>query len=99
MSPEPRTGRASDILGRSVYDGTGKPIGRVADLITEPAADGTQRIAAAIVVQGHWGRLLGYERRERTGPWILERLARLILRRNAQEIPWQKLLLAAQDLQ
>jgi hypothetical protein len=98
MSPDPRTGRASDILGRRVHDDTGKPIGRIADLITEPGPDGTQqRVTAAIVVRHHWGRLLGYERREMTRPWILEHLARLILRRNAQEVPWQKLRLTADE--
>jgi sporulation protein YlmC with PRC-barrel domain len=98
MNPDPATGRASDILGRRVHDDTGKLIGRVADLITEPAPDGTQqRVTAAIVVHHHWGRLLGYERREMTRPWILEHLARLILRRNAQEVPWQKLRLAADE--
>jgi sporulation protein YlmC with PRC-barrel domain len=98
MSPDPRARRASDILGRRVHDDTGKPIGRIADLITEPAADGTQqRVTAAIVVHHHWGRLLGYERRQMTGPWILEHLARLILRRNAQEVPWHKLRIAANE--
>jgi sporulation protein YlmC with PRC-barrel domain len=95
MSPDPRTGRASDLLGRSVYDDTGKLIGRIADLITEAGPGGTQRVTAAIVVQGRWGRLLGYERREVTRPWILEHLGRLILRRNSHEIPWRKLRLTA----
>lgn len=98
MSPDPHTGRASDILGRRVHDDTGKPIGRIADLITEPAPDGTQqRVTAAIVVHRPWGRLLGYERRQMTRPWILEHVARLILRRNAQEVPWDKLRIAANE--
>jgi sporulation protein YlmC with PRC-barrel domain len=96
MSRDLHTGRVSDILGQPVYDDTGKLIGRTADLVTETAPDGTQRVTAAIVVQHHWGRLLGYERDETTGPWILERLARIILRRNAREIPWQDLRLTAQ---
>ena len=94
MSPDPRIGRASDILGRYVYDHAGKPIGRIADLITETAPDGTPRVTAAIVVRHRWGRLLGYERDEASGPWILEHLARIILRRNAQKVPWQNLRLA-----
>jgi sporulation protein YlmC with PRC-barrel domain len=97
MNPEARTGRASDILGHSVYDDTGKPIGRIADLITEPAPGGTQRVTAAIVVQGHWGSLLGYERAELTAPWILEHLAQLILRRKAEQIPWHKVRLTAHE--
>lgn len=91
MSPDRRTGRASDILGHRVYDDIGEPIGRIADLITEGMPDGTHRVTAAIVVRHHWGRLLGYERREVTGPWILEHLARLILRRDSQRIPWHSL--------
>jgi sporulation protein YlmC with PRC-barrel domain len=91
MSPEPRIGRASEILGRPVYDGGGELLGRISDLVTEPAADGTHRVTAALVVRGPWGRLLGYERDERTGPWILEHLARIILRRNTTRIPWPDL--------
>jgi hypothetical protein len=73
-----RKGRAGDLIGRKV-DG-----GRIADLIT----DDDHRVVAVIVVQGRWGRLLGYERAETTGPWLLERLARRIWRRNATEVPW-----------
>jgi hypothetical protein len=73
-------------------------IGRIADLITEPTPGGThQRDTAAIVVHHHWDRLLGYERHEMTRPWILEHLARLILRRNAQEVPWHRLRLAPDE--
>jgi hypothetical protein len=32
-------------------------------------------------------RLLGYERDEVMGPWLLESAARWILRRNATEVP------------
>ncbi|MCY1141605.1 PRC-barrel domain-containing protein [Actinoplanes sp. Pm04-4] len=99
MSPDPRTGRASDLLGRTVYDDTGTPIGCIADLITEPTAGGNQRVTAAIVVQGRWGRLLGYERREVSGPWILEHLARLILRRKSRDIPWQQVRFTAREPQ
>jgi len=81
MSPEPRTVRAGEIIGRTAGDG------RIADLITDD--DG--RVIAAIVVRGRWGRLLGYERAEAAGPWLLEHLARWIWRRNATEIPWADL--------
>jgi sporulation protein YlmC with PRC-barrel domain len=91
MPPEPRVGRASDILGRTVHDGAGNRLGRIADLVTEPGPDGTERVVAAIVVQDRWGRLLGYERAETSGPWLLERLAGFILRRNTTRIPWTNL--------
>ena len=83
MSPEPRTIRAGELLGRRV-PGTG---GRVADLITETGPDGRERVVSAYVVGRRWGRLLGYERAEARGPWILDRAARWILRRNSTEVP------------
>jgi hypothetical protein len=85
MNPEPRTIRASQILGRRTTRG------QVADLITETAPDGSQRVISAYLVRRPWGRLLGYERDETTGPWLLERLARAILRRNATEIAFTDL--------
>ncbi len=72
--------RASDVIGREV---PGR--GRIADIVVEP---GTMRITAVIVVKGPWGRLLGYERDEVRGPWLLEHFARLVLRRDSTEIPW-----------
>jgi sporulation protein YlmC with PRC-barrel domain len=83
MSPD----RASGILGRQVRDHDGRPLGRIADLIT----DDSYRITAAIVVRGRWGRLLGYQRDEATGPWLLEQFARHVLRRDSTEIPWDDL--------
>lgn len=91
MPPELRIGRAGDLLGRRVHDAAGKPLGRVADLITE---EGTNRVVAAYVVKHRWGRLLGYERAEVRGPWIVEQLARLIWRRDATEVAWPDLRLA-----
>ncbi|WP_030437332.1 PRC-barrel domain-containing protein [Actinoplanes subtropicus] len=80
-------GRASDLLGRTVADTGGEPLGRIADLVV----DDRNRITAVMVVRGRWGRLLGYERDEMRGPWLLEQLARRAWRRNAVEIPWERL--------
>ncbi|GIM90922.1 hypothetical protein [Paractinoplanes toevensis] len=77
----PRTTRAGALIGRPVAGG------RIADLIV----DDDHRVVAAIVVRGRWGRLLGYERDETGGPWLLERLARRVWRRNAVEVPWAEL--------
>ena len=85
MRPERRTGRSGDIIGRRI---PGR--GRIADVRTEPGPDGTQRVTAVVVVNGPWGRLLGYERDEVRGPWLLEHFARLVLRRDAAEIPWSE---------
>ena len=35
-----------------------------------------------------WGRLLGYERDQVREPWIIDTLARAILRRRATTVPW-----------
>jgi len=82
-----RSGRAGDLLGRPVRDVGGNDLGRIADLIT----DENHRITSVIVVRGRWGRLLGYERDETGGPWLLEQLARRVWRRNAREIAWDRL--------
>ncbi|WP_426514020.1 PRC-barrel domain-containing protein [Dactylosporangium sp. McL0621] len=73
--------RASDLLGKRV-DGTA---GRVTDLVVDDGA-----IVAVIVTRRPWGRLLGYERDQTTGPWLLEALARWVLRRDSAEIPWSQ---------
>jgi hypothetical protein len=82
--------RASDLLGRVAFGQDGRPLGRVVDLVAEDGADGP-RITAAVVVRGPWGRLLGYERDEAGGPWLLETAARLILRRGMTTVPWSEL--------
>jgi sporulation protein YlmC with PRC-barrel domain len=90
MTPEPRTPplRASDVLGRTAVDADGRVLGRVADLIV----DDRQRVVAAMVVRGPWGRLLGYERVEEVrGPWIVELLARHVVRRDTTVVPWPDL--------
>lgn len=78
--------RASQLLGLRVHDRAGHVVGRIADLHTERDPDGRELLTAAIVTTGRWGRLLGYERREVTGPWLLERLAHLIIRRHSRHI-------------
>jgi len=91
MNPEPGTIRASRILGQPVHDSDGRPLGNVADLITETASDGSEHVISAYVVKRPWGRLLGYERDQTTGPRLLEILARRILRRNATVVPFTDL--------
>ena len=90
--------RASDLLGRLAVDPSGRPLGRVVDLVAEDGADGP-RITAAVVVRGPWGRLLGYERSEAGGPWLLEAAARLVLRRTMTTVPWAALRLEPRDAQ
>ena len=86
--------RAGDLLGRRARDAGGRDLGRVVDLVTETDGEGRQRLVAAVAVRGPWGRLLGYERAQVRGPWLLETLARLILRREMTTIPWDELRLS-----
>jgi hypothetical protein len=82
--------RASDYIGRTAYDPEGRPLGRVADLITTRDAEGRFRVTAALITPRHRGRLLGFERPGIQAPWVLEKLSRL-LHRGTREIPWSDL--------
>jgi len=79
--------RASDIIGRRAYGPDGADLGHVADLVVDDA----NMVVAAVVTKGMWGRLLGYERESARGPWLLEHLARAVLRRESAEIAWEDL--------
>jgi sporulation protein YlmC with PRC-barrel domain len=83
--------RASDILGRRAVDGSGRDLGRIVDIVCEVDEQGRPELVAVLAVRGPWGRLLGYEREQVRGPWIVETLARRILRRNLTTVPWQSL--------
>ncbi|MDT5038697.1 MAG: hypothetical protein QOE03_3882 [Micromonosporaceae bacterium] len=90
LNPEPGNPerRVGELIGRTVYDRSGTRLGRVADLETRRDASGQERISTVIVTAGPWGRLLGYERAEAGGPWLLERLAGRVLRRTMRRVPW-----------
>ncbi|MGW4210906.1 PRC-barrel domain-containing protein [Lentzea sp. NPDC004789] len=81
---------ASDYLGRVVHDGSGRELGRVADLIAHVGQDGVPRVTGVLITPRWRGRLLGYERPGVQGPWLLERLARW-LHRGTREIPWDEI--------
>lgn len=49
-------------------------------------------LTAAVVARGPWGRLLGYDRDQVRGPWLLETLARRILRRTMTRVAWTELI-------
>jgi sporulation protein YlmC with PRC-barrel domain len=85
MSPEPV--RASVLMGQAVYDAAGKRLGRVTDLETARDGDGRERLVAVLVSDGPWGRLLGYERAEVQGPWLLVAAARRIMYRHIRRVP------------
>ena len=86
MSPELRAGA---MLGRRVQDAGGATWAGSRTWrpgATRTAGSGSSRWSSSA---GRWGRLLGYERDEVVGPWLLEWFARLvILRRDLRRIPW-----------
>lgn len=85
--------RAHDLIGRRAYDHTGRYLGRVVDLVTELDPAGVPRVVA-IVVSPHWhGRLLGYERPEAHGPWLIEQIAKLLSRRT-RTVAWDEVRLS-----
>jgi len=88
MPPETTDLRVGALLGQSVRDHEGTLLGRVADLITERDADGREQITQILVTKGPWGRLLGYEDSQPTGPWLLDRFARAVVRRDSQRVDW-----------
>jgi hypothetical protein len=79
---------ASDLLGRTVRDRAGRPLGRVADLLAEPDADGRPRLVRVLVAPRWRGRLLGFERPGVQRPWVLERISR-VLHRGMREVAWE----------
>ena len=83
--------RASDVLGRRAVDGAGRDLGRIVDIVCEIDDQGRPELVAALAVRGPWGRLLGYEREQVRGPWILEKLAGWVMRRRMTTVPWQSL--------
>jgi hypothetical protein len=83
--------RASDVLGRRAVDGSGRDLGRIVDIVCETDELGRPELVAVLAVRGPWGRLLGYEREQVRGPWIIETPARWILRRRMTTVPWGSL--------
>jgi sporulation protein YlmC with PRC-barrel domain len=79
----------AELIGRAAYDRSGRYLGRVADLVVDDR-DGSWRVTEVVVTKPPWGRLLGYERAEETGPWLLVVLARRLLRRDTRRLPWRE---------
>jgi hypothetical protein len=77
---------ASDLLGAHITDRHGDGLGAVVDLQASVAADGAIIVTHVLTSRRRRLRLLGYERPEIRGPWIIARLARALqgpLRRTA----------------
>ena|SRR5829696_10482843 len=78
----------AELIGQRAYDGSGEYLGRVADVVVVRDGDGKWRLREVVVTPRPWGRLLGYERAEETGPWLLVVLARRLLRRHPRRLRW-----------
>ena len=84
--------RAGDLIGADVLDAEGAGIGVVTDLrcVRDGPVRGalaTLRVDALIVSRRHTGSLLGYDRREQQGPWLIRLLVRR-LHRHLRVVPW-----------
>jgi hypothetical protein len=84
--------KASDLLGRPVHDSTGHPLGFVTDLrcVQDGPLRGVMcapRITALIVSRHRLGSMLGYDRHDQQGPWLVRTIIRWI-HRDLQVIPW-----------
>jgi hypothetical protein len=84
--------RASDLLGAPVVDGDGAAVGVVTDLrcVQDGPLRGSMaapRVDALIISRRHTGSLLGYDRREQQGPWLVRAVVRW-LHRDMAVVPW-----------
>jgi hypothetical protein len=87
--------RASDLIGQDVYDAADTRIGVITDLrcVQDGPLRGSMqvpRVAALIVSTRHTGSLLGYDRSDQQGPWLIRIIVQL-LHRHAVLVPWEQL--------
>ncbi|UAC01954.1 PRC-barrel domain-containing protein [Dactylosporangium vinaceum] len=78
--------RAGELLGRPVTGADGRPLGRVADLVVE----GDTIVAVIAVGRPRGGAGSGTNATSGPAPWLLEVLARWIMRRESIRIPWSE---------
>ncbi|GAB2999059.1 PRC-barrel domain containing protein [Amycolatopsis acidiphila] len=88
--------RASELLHRRVTDRAGRPLGKVIDLVVGPDATGSPVLVAVLVSRRRRGRLLGYDRPGRQGPWLLSQFAGIVFGR-PREVPWAEIRWEAGD--
>jgi len=83
--------RAGDLIGRTAYHRNGDRLGTIADLIADGHPHNGLTVTHVIVARKPWGRLLGYERNQATGPWLLQAFARAVMHRRVTTIAWDEL--------
>jgi sporulation protein YlmC with PRC-barrel domain len=78
--------RLSQLLGAAVSGPDGAPLGRVLDVRLEPdrTPKGPLRVVTLVVGKGRPGTLLGYDRSEEQGPWLVNRVVRSLHRHTGQ---------------
>jgi hypothetical protein len=91
MNEDVGSTRAGAIIGRTAYDRAGDELGTVADLAVEGDLESGLRVTQVVVARRPWGRLLGYERRQATGPWLLQTFARVVMHRRVRVFDWADL--------
>jgi hypothetical protein len=87
--------RASELIGLPVLDRSGQHLGIVTDLrcVQDGPLRGAMaapRVHAVIVSRRHTGALLGYDRRDQQGPWLIRIIIRWLHRR-LRIIDWEDL--------
>jgi sporulation protein YlmC with PRC-barrel domain len=68
------TFRLGTVTGMEVVEPNGGRVGRVLDARFAPVPDGRLVLESLVVGHGHPGSLLGYDRREKMGPWLVRRV-------------------------
>lgn len=93
--------KASDIIGRPVLDSAGRRLGVVTDLrcIQDGPLRGAMaapRVHQVVVSPRRVGSMLGYDRREQQGPWLIRLVVRW-LHRDLVVLPWESIELTEDD--
>jgi hypothetical protein len=83
--------RASDLLGRTVRDGSGRELTIIGiRAVQDGPTRGTMaslRVDAVLASPRRAGAFLGYQDPRQRGPWLLRTVVRL-LHRGTQVLPW-----------
>ena len=90
--------KASDLIGRPVVDTTGRRVGIVTDLrcIQDGPLRGAMaapRVHQVILSSRRLGSMLGYQRPEQRGPWLVRLIVRW-LHRDLMVVPWEAIQLS-----
>ncbi|HEV2887316.1 MAG TPA: PRC-barrel domain-containing protein [Jatrophihabitans sp.] len=90
--------KASDLIGRPVLDSTGRRLGIVTDLrcVQDGPVRGSMaapRVHHVVISSRRTGSMLGYDRRDQQGPWLIRLIVRW-LHRNLLIVPWESIQLS-----